>query len=185
MKVKSLSHVRLLATPWTAAYQAPPSMGFSRQEYWSRVPLPLPVQSLSRVQFFVTPWTAGQQASLSIINSWSFFKLMSIQLVMPSNHLILCHPLLLPPSIFSSIRISSNELVLHIRWRKYWSFSFSISPSNDYSGLISFRIDWFDLSVQRTLKSLLQHHSSKVSILQCSDFFIVPTFTCKNAQTPA
>ena len=184
MKVKSLSRVRLLATPWTAAYQAPPSMGFSRQEYWSGVPLPSPVQSLSRVQFFVTPWTSGQQASLSITNSRSFLKLMSIQLVMPSNHLLHGPPLLLPPAIFSSIRISSNELVLHIRCRKYWSFSFSISPSNDYSGLISFRIDWFDLSVQRTLKSLLQHHSSKVSILQCSAFFIVPTFTCKMLKLP-
>ena len=120
----------------------------------------------------MTPWTAARQASLSIINSWSLLKLMSIELVMPSNHLILCCPLLLPPSIFPSIRVFSNESVLHIRWPKYWSFSFS--PSNEYSGLISFRMDWLDLlAVQGTLKSLLQHHSSKASILQHSAFFIV------------
>ena len=111
------------------------------------------VQSLIRVQLFATPWTAARQASLSITNSWSLFKLMSIESVMPSNHLILCHPLLLPPSIFPSIRVFSNESVLHIRWPKYWSFSFSISPSNEYSGLISFRIDWLDLlAVQGTLQ---------------------------------
>jgi len=122
----------------------------------------------------VTPWTAACQASLSTTNSWSLFKLMSIMSVMPSNHLILCHPLLLPPSIFPSIRVSSNELVLCIRWPKYWSFSFSISPSNEHSGLISFRMDWLDLLlVQGTLKSLLQHHSSKASILWCSAFIIV------------
>ena len=103
------------------------------------------VQSLSRVRFFVTPWTAASQASLSFINSQSLLKLMSIELVMPSNHLILCHPLLLPPSIFPSIRVFSSESVLHIRWPEYWSFSFSISPSNEYSGLFSFRMDWFDL----------------------------------------
>ena len=121
----------------------------------------------------MTPWTAVHQASLSITNSWSLFKLMSIESVMPSNHLILCHPLLLLPSIFPRIRVYSNESVL-IRWSKYWSFSFSISPSTEYSGLISFRIDWLDrLAVQGTLKSLLQHHSSKASILQCSAFFIV------------
>ena len=120
------------------------------------------VQSLSRVQLFATPWTAAHQASLSITNSQSLLKLMSIELVMPSNHLILCRPLLLPPSIFPSIRVFANESVLRIRWPKYWSFSFSISPSNDYSGLISFRMDWFELlAVQETLKSLLQHHSSK------------------------
>ena len=131
------------------------------------------VQLLSDVQLFVTPWTAGYQASLSITNSWSLLKLMSIQSVMPSNHLILCHPLLLPPSIFPNIRVFSNESVLHIRWPKYWSFSFSISPSNEYSGLISFRMDWLDLfAVQGTLKSLLQHHSSKASILWHSAFFI-------------
>ena len=132
------------------------------------------VQSLSCVWHFVTTWTAAHQASLSITNSWSLLKFMSIELVMPSNHLILCHPLLLPPSIFPSIGVFSNESVLHIRWPKYWSFSFSISPSNEYSGLISFWIDWFDpLAVQGTLKSLLQHHSSKASILRCSSFFIV------------
>ena len=111
-------------------------------------------------------WTAARQASLSFIISWSLFKLMSIESVMPSNYLILCCPLLLPPSIFPSIRVFSNESALHIRWPKYWSFSFSISSSNEYSGLISFRIHWFDiLAVQGTLKSLLQHHSSKASIL--------------------
>ena len=115
------------------------------------------VQSLSHVQLFVTPWTAAHQASLSITNSRSLPKLMSIESVMPSNHLILCRPLLLLPSIFPSIRVFSNESVLRIRWPKYWSFSFSISPSNDYAGLISFRIDWFDLLVvQGTLKSLRQ-----------------------------
>ena len=130
------------------------------------------VQSLSRVQLFSTPWTAACQASLSITNSWSLLKLMSIKLVMPSNHLILCRPLLLPPSILPSVRVFSNELVLHIRWPKYWSFS--IGPSNEYSRLISFRMDWLDLlAVQGTLKSLLQHHSSKASILWCSAFFIV------------
>ena len=133
------------------------------------------VQSLSHVQLFATPWTAAHQASLvSITNFWSLLKLMSIELVMPSNHLILCHPLLLPPSIFPSIKVFSNESVLHIRWPKYWCFSFSISPSNEYSGLISFRMDWLDLlAVQGTLKSLLQHHSSKASILQRSAFFTV------------
>ena len=132
------------------------------------------VQLLSCVRLFVTPWTAARQASLSITNSWSLLKLKSIESVMPTNHLILCRPLLLPPSIFPSIRVSSNESVLHIRWPKYWSFTFNISPSNEYSGLISFRMDQLDLlAVQGTLKSLLQHHSSKASILQCSAFFIV------------
>ena len=132
------------------------------------------VQLLSHVQLFVTPWTAACQASLSIANSWSLLKLMSIELVMPSNHLILCCPLLLPPSIFASIRVFSNESILRNRWPKYWSFSFNISPSNEYSGLISFKMDSFDLlAVQGTLKSLLQHHSSKASILQHSAFFIV------------
>ena len=132
------------------------------------------VQSLIRVQLFATPWTAARQAPLAISNSWSLLKLMSIESVMPSNHLIFCCPLLLPPSIFPSIRVFSNESVLHIRWPKYWSFSFSISPSNEYSGLISFRMDWLDLlAVQGTLKSLLQQHSSKASILQHSNFFIV------------
>ena len=132
------------------------------------------VQSLSRVRPFVTPWTAVRQASLSITNSGSLPKLISIELVMPSNHLIFCHPLLLLPSIFPSIRVFSNELVLRMRWPKYWSFSFSISPSNEYSGLISFRMDWLDLlAIQGTLKSLLQHHSSKASVLQCSALFMV------------
>ena len=122
----------------------------------------------------MTPWTAACQASLSITNSQSLLKLMSIKLVMPFNHLILCRPLLLLPSIFPTIRVFSNESVLHIRWPKYWSFSFSISPSNEYLGLISFRIDWLDLlAVQGTLKSLLQHHSSKALILQHSAFFMV------------
>ena len=132
------------------------------------------VQLLSCVQLFATPWTAARQASLSITNSQILLKLMSIESVMPSNHLILCHPLLLPPSNFPSIRVFSNESVPRIRWPKYWSFSFSISPSNEYSGLISFRMDWLDLlAVQGTLKSLLQHHSPKASILQRSVFFIV------------
>ena len=132
------------------------------------------VQSLSCVQLFATLWTAIRQASLSITNSWSLPKLMSIESVMPSNHLILCHPLLLLPSIFPSIRVFSNESALRIRWPNYWSFSFSISPSNEYSGLISFRMDWLDLlAVQGILKILLQHHSSKASILWCSAFIIV------------
>ena len=131
------------------------------------------VQLLSHVLLFVTPCTAAGQASLSIANSRSLLKLMSIESVMPSNHLVLCHPLLLPPSIFPSIRVVSNESVLPIRWPKYWSFSFSNSSSNEYSRLISFRMDWLDLlAIQETLKSLLQHHSSKASILQCSAFFI-------------
>ena len=131
------------------------------------------VQSLSRVQLFVIPWTAACQASLSITNSWSLLKLMSIKLVMPSDHLILCHPLLLPPSIIPSIRVFSNESVLQIRWPKYWGFSFSISPSNKHPGLISFRMDWLDLlAVHGTLKSLLQHQSSKALIIQHSAFFI-------------
>ena len=132
------------------------------------------VQSLSHVLLFATPGTAACQASLSITNSQSLPKLTSIESVMPSNHLIFCIPLLLLPSIFPSIRVFSNESALHIRWPKYWSFSFSISPSNIYPGLISFRMDWLDLlSVQGTLKSLLQHHSSKASILRRSAFFTV------------
>ena len=120
------------------------------------------------------PWPAVHQASLSIANSWSLLKLMSVESVIPLNHLILCHPLLLLPSVFPSIMFFANESVLHIRWPKYCSFSFSISPSIEYSGLISFRMDWLDLlAVQETLKSLLQHHSSKASILRCSAFFIV------------
>ena len=132
------------------------------------------VQPLSRVQLFVTPWTAARQASLSITSSKSLLKFMSIKLVMPSSHFILCHPLLLPPSIFPSIKVFSNESALRIRWLQYWSFSLSISPSSEYSGLISFRMDWLDLLAgQGTLKSLLQYHSSKASILQRSAFFIV------------
>ena len=131
------------------------------------------VQSLSRVRLFATPWTAACQASQSITNSQSLLKHMSIESVMPSNYLF-CRPVLLLPSVFPSIRVFSNQLFLRIRWPKYWSFSFSISPSNEYSGLISFRIDWFDLlAVRGTLKSLLQHHSSKVSILWHSAFFMV------------
>ena len=133
----------------------------------------LSVQSLSCVRLFATPWTAAHQTSLFITNSQSLLKLMSIVLVMPSNHLILCHPLLLLPSIFPNIRVFSNESALCIRWPKYWSFSFNISPSNEHPGLI-FRMDWLDiLVVQGTLKSLLQHHISKASILLCSAFCIV------------
>ena len=132
------------------------------------------VQSLSRVQLFATPWTAAQQAPLSITNSRSLPKPMSIESVMPSNHLILCRPLLLLPSIFPSIRVFSNESALCIRWPKYWSFSFNISPSNKHPGLTPFRMDWLNLlAVQGTLKSLLQHYSSKASILWHSAFFIV------------
>ena len=132
------------------------------------------VQLLSHVPLFAIPWTAARQVSLSITTSRSLLKLMSTESVMPSNHLILCCPLLLQPSIFLSIRVFSNESALRIRWPKYWSFSFNISPSNEYSGLISFRMDWLDLlAVQGTLKSLFQHHSLKASILQHSAFFIV------------
>ena len=132
------------------------------------------VQSLSHALFFVTPWTAACQASLSFTIPRSLLKFISIELAMLSNHLFLCHPLLFLPSILHSIRVFSNESALHIMWPKYWSFSFRISPSNKYSGLISFRIDWFDLlAVQGTLKSLLQHHSLKASILQHSAFFMV------------
>ena len=132
------------------------------------------VQLLSRIRLFATPWTAAHQASLSITNSRSLLTLMCIESVMPSNHLILCHPLLLLPSVFPRIRVFSDESVLHIRWPKYWSFSFSVSSSKEYLGLISFRIDWFDLlAAQGTLKSLLQHQSSKASILRRSAFFIL------------
>ena len=141
--------------------------GFSAVQFSS-------VQSLSRVWLFETPWIASLQASLSITNSWSLPKLMSTESVRPSSHLILCHPLLLLPPIPPSTRVFSNESVLRMRWPKYWSFSFSISPSNEHPGLISFRMDWWDfLAVQGTLKSLLQHHSSKASILQHSAFFTV------------
>ena len=132
------------------------------------------VQLLSHVPLFATPQTVARQASLSITNSLSLLTLMSNELVMPSNHLILCSPLLLPPSIIPSIRVFSNKSVLRIRWPKYWSFRFSMSPSSEYSVLISFRMNWLDLlAVQGTLKNLLQHHSSKASILRCSAFFIV------------
>ena len=146
------------------------------------------VQSLSHIWLFVTAWTEACQASLSITISQSLLRLMSFKSVMPSKHLILCHPLLLLPSVFPSNRVFSNKSVLHIRWSKYWSISFSISPSNEYSGLISFRIDWFDLfAVQGPLKSLLQHRSSKASILRCSAFFMVqlsqPYMTTGNIHT--
>ena len=132
------------------------------------------VQSLSHVRLFVTPWTVACQASLSLTSFWSLPKLMSIDSMIPSNHLILCRPLLIPPSIFPSIRVFSDESVLLLRWPKYWSFSFSISPSNEHSGLISFRMDCLDLfAVQGTLQSLLQHHISKASVLQHSAFFTV------------
>ena len=132
------------------------------------------LQWLSRVPLFATPWTPARQASLSLTSSWSSLKPMSTASVMPSNHLILHHPLLPLPLIFPSIRVFSNESALHIRWPKYWSFSFSISPSSEHPGLISFRMDWLDLlAVQGTLKSRLQHHSSKASILESSAFFIV------------
>ena len=156
--------------------------GILQQEYCRRLPFPAPgdlpdfssVQLLSCVWLFVTPWTAAHQASMTINNSQSLLKLTFIESVMPFNHLIFCHPFLLLPSIFPSNRGFSNESVLCIRWKMYWSFSFNISPSNEYSGLISSRIDWLDLlAVQGTLKSLLQHHSLKVSILWHSAFFIV------------
>ena len=152
-------------------------LGYCKQccyECWGTCIFLNSVQSLSRVRRFVTPWTAARQASLSITNCLSLPKPMSIESVMPSNHLILCCPLLLPPSIFPCIWVFSDESVLCIRWPKDWSFSFSISPSNEYSGLISLRMDWLDLlAVQGSLKSLLQHHSSKASILRCSAFFTV------------
>ena len=149
-------------------YQFCQSLSFDWRFYFSSV------QLLSHVWLFATPWTAACQASLSFTNSRSLLKLMFIESVMPSNHLILCCPLLLLTSIFHSIRVFSNELVLRIRWPKYWSFSFNISPASEHPGLISFRMDWLDLlAVQGTLKSLLQHHSSKASIFRCSAFFTV------------
>ena len=163
-QIQFINRVQLFATPWTVACQAPLSMEFSRQEYYISS-----VQSLNCVRFFATPWTAACQAFLPITNSQRLLKLVSVESKMPSNYHILCCPLLLPPSIFPSIRIFSNQSVLCIRWPKYQSFSFSISPSNEYSGLISFRMDWLDLlAVQGTLKSLLQHHSSKSSIIHGS-----------------
>ena len=158
---------RLVATRWTVAYQALPSMGFSRPEYWSGMLFPSPGDLPD----------SGSEPGLPHCRQMLYHlshRLMSIELMMPSNHLILCCPLLLLPSIFPNIRIFSIESVLRIRWPKYWSFDFSISASNEYSGLISFRIDWFDLlAIQGTLKSLLQHYTSKASILQCSAFFMV------------
>ena len=152
----------------------PPKIDLSYPLFTSIQSTSVSVQSLSRVRLFAMPWTAAHQASLSITNSQSSPKPTSIESVMPSNNIILCRPLLLPPSIFPSIRVFSNESALQIRWPKYWSFSFNISPSNEHSGLISFRIDGLDLlAVQGALKSLLQHHSSKPSILRCSAFFIV------------
>ena len=147
--------------------------GYLNECSWRRKEI-ASVQSLNCVWLFATPWTAARQAFLSITKSPRLLKLMSIEVVMPFNYFIFCCPLLLLPSIFPRIRVFSNEPVLHNRWPKYWSFSSSISPSNEYSGLISFRIDWFDrLTVQETFKSPLQHHSSKASILRCSAFFTV------------
>ena len=160
------------------ANQALSSLEFSRQEYWSEFSQFSSVQWLSHVCLFVTPWTAACQASLSITNSWSLLKLMSTESMMPSNHLMPCHLLLFLPSIFPSIWVFSNESDLRIRWPKYWSLNFNISPSNEYSGLISSRMNWLDLlAIQGTLKSLLQHHSSKASILWHSAFFIVQLLT--------
>ena len=204
VQAKSLQSCLTLTTPWTVAHQAPPSVGISRQDDRRGLPflppgdLPHPrikstslaspalagafsTTSATSVQFSrsvvsdsASPWTAAHQAFLSITNSRNLLKLMSIELVMPSNHLSLYCPLFLLPSVFSSIRVFSNEFVLHIRWPKYWSFSLRIRPSNEYSGPISFTMDWLDcLQVQGTLKSLLQHHSSKASILWCLAFFIV------------
>ena len=167
MKIKMWTSLATTTVPATASGH---NLGYEG----NRVPLQFSsVQSLSRVQLFATPWIAAHQASLSITSSWSLPKLMSIESVMPSSHLILCCPLLILPSIPPNIRVFSNESTLRMRWQKYWSFSFSISPSKEHPGLISFRIGWLDLLVQGILKSLLQHHSSKASILQCSAFFIV------------
>jgi len=149
------------------------NLTFKKLRSWHLTPFSS-VQSLSHLQLFATPWTTARQASLSITNSWSSPKPISIESVMPSSHLILCRPLLLLPPIPPSIRVFSNESALRIRWPKYWSFSFNISPSNEHPGLISFRMDWLDLlAVRGTVKSLLQHHSSKASILQRSVFFTV------------
>ena len=164
------AHVWLLRNPMDAHHFM--SMGFPKQEDWFSS-----VQSLSCIQLFATPWTEAREDSLSIINSWSLLRLISIELVMLSNHLILCHPLFLPFQSFSALG-SFPELVLHIRGPKYWSFSFSISPSNEYSGLISFRVDWVDLLVvQTTLKSLHHHHSSKAINSLVLSFLYSPTLT--------
>ena len=161
---------------WSCFYRAAvlSNTGVTSQVWLYKTELLLLLFSHSVMSDSATPWTAARQASLSFTISWRLLKLMSVESEMPSNYLILCHPLLLPPSVFPSIRVFPNELALCIRWPKYWSFSFSISSSNEYLELSSFRIDWFDLlAVQGTLKSLLQHHSSKASILQCSAFFTV------------
>ena len=183
VKVKSLSRIWLLATPWTAAYQAPPSMGFSGQQYWSGVPLPSPISIniLIHKREIIIPTSSSVTQSCPSLHDWSI-RGFPVHHQLPElaqthvhrvddaiQYLILCHPLLFLSSIFPSIRVFSNQSVLPIRWPKYWSLSFSISPSNEYSELISFRIDWFDLAVQGTL----QHHSSEASILQRSAFFIV------------
>ena len=161
-RIKVFSNESVLRIRWPNYW----SLAFFKSEHFGAL-----VQSLSHVQLFATPWTAACQASLSITNSQSLLKLMSIKLVMPSNHLLLCLPLLYLPSVFPRIKVFSSESVLHIRWPNDWSFSFSISPSNEYSGLIAFRMDWLDLlAVQGTHKSLLQHHNSKASILQRSAF---------------
>ena len=177
------AHSSILAwrIPWTVVSMGSQRVGhdwepftFCLEKPQSRSDYQVQIQLLSPVSLFVTPWTAAHQANLSITNSWSLLKLMSVESVIPSNDLILCCPLLLPHSIFPSIRIFSNESVLCIRWSEYWSFTFSISPSSEYSGLISLRTDWLDLlTVQGTLKSLLQHHCSKASILWLSAFFLV------------
>ena len=160
--------LNLYSSSITLVFQIIPDVTFNSLKY----SVVVVVQSLSQVRLFVTSWITAHQGSLSFTISWSLLKLMSIELVMPSNHLVLCHPLLLLPSLFPSIRVFSNELALHIRWPKYWSLS--INPSNEYSGLISFMINWFDLlAVQRTLKTLFHHYTSKASILQCSAFFMI------------
>jgi len=170
VKGKSLSRVRFFVTPWTAAYHKVVNVVIFLIQGLYYIYLIIcfsSVQSLSHVQLLATPWIAARQASLSITYSQSSLKFTSIELVMPSSHLILCRPLLLLPPIPPSIRVFSNESTLRMRWPKYWSFSFSIIPSKEYPGLISFRMDWLDLlAVQGTLQSLLQHHSSKASVSQ-------------------
>ena len=173
---ESVLHIRW-PTFWSFSFSISPSNEHSGLIFFRKSTMEVQfssVHSFSRVWLFAIPWTTAHQASLSITNSRNPPKPMSIESVMPSNHLILCRPLLLLPSIFPSIGVFYNESVLHIRWPKYWSFSFNISPSSEHPGLISFRMDWLGLlAVQGTLKSLLQHYSSKASILQCSAFFVV------------
>ena len=162
-EVRSLSRLQLFATPWTVTYQASQFTGFSRQEYYNGLPMDahlfdmVSVQSLSHVWLFAIPWIAAHQASLSITNSRSLLKLMLIESVMPSSHLTLCHPLLLLPANPPSIRVFSNESALHIRWPKYWSFSFNISPSNEHPGLVSFRMDWLDLLQSKGLSRVFSN----------------------------